>query len=266
VNVNDIIESGLIESYVLGTANAEDVALIQELSKKHPELVSEIEKIEESLIHFSSKATKPLPAGIKEKILNRLDLEEKKLNFSKIIPINDNKLNLYKFGMAASLLLFVSSLFYAILLQQKLNKTRNELADAYNAKSYVAEELQIQKTSFNTLTTQLQIITDAKIKKVSLGGMNTLATKSAVVYWNSLTNDLYFSATDIQAPAKKQYQLWAIVNGKPIDAGIINLSADNHPFQKMKPINGAQAFAVTIENIGGSLSPSLETMCFLGNV
>jgi hypothetical protein len=68
-----------------------------------------------------------------------------------------------------------------MLLQQKLNKPRNELADAYKANSYVAKELQIQKTSFNTLTAQLQIIEDAKIKKVSLSGMNTLATKSAVV-------------------------------------------------------------------------------------
>jgi anti-sigma-K factor RskA len=66
-------------------------------------------------------------------------------------------------------------------------------------------------------------------------------------------------------PAGKQYQLWAIVDGKPVDAGMIDL---NQPivFQQMKTINSAQAFAVTIENVGGSATPSLETMCLLGNV
>ena len=119
-----------------------------------------------------------------------------------------------------------------MVLQQKLNKPRNELADAYKANSYVTKELQIQKTSFNTLTAQLQIIEDAKIKKVSLSGMNTLATKWAVVYWNRRSNELYFSASDLQVPATKQYQLWAFVNGKPVDVGVINLSADSHAFQK----------------------------------
>jgi hypothetical protein len=37
-------------------------------------------------------------------------------------------------------------------------------------------------------------------------------------------------------------------------------------FQKMKTITSAQAFAVTIENMGGSVAPTLETMCLLGNV
>ena len=37
-------------------------------------------------------------------------------------------------------------------------------------------------------------------------------------------------------------------------------------FQKMKSVKGATAFAVTIENAGGSQVPSMETMCLLGNV
>ena len=55
MNVDNVIAPGLIESYVLGTGNTKEVTLVQEFSKKHPELVSEIEKVEERLIHFLQK-------------------------------------------------------------------------------------------------------------------------------------------------------------------------------------------------------------------
>jgi hypothetical protein len=50
----------------------------------------------------------------------------------------------------------------------------------------------------------------------------------------------------LPAPALgKQYQLWAIVDGKPVDAGIISLQKEIYKIQKMKSFGSAQAFAIT---------------------
>ena len=46
---------------------------------------------------------------------------------------------------------------------------------------------------------------------------------------------------------------------------MIELNSDS-TFQKMKAIKNAQAFAVTIEKVGGSVAPTMDTMCLLGNV
>ena len=64
---------------------------------------------------------------------------------------------------------------------------------------------------------------------------------------------------------ENQYQLWAIIDGKPVDAGVFDTSLAG--LLKMKEIgNGAAAFAVTIEPRGGKASPTLETMQVVGNV
>ena len=60
-------------------------------------------------------------------------------------------------------------------------------------------------------------------------------------------------------PAGMQYQLWGIVDGKPVDAGlIITTTADKkYRIQKMKSFGKSkvEAFAVTLETAGGNPTP-----------
>jgi anti-sigma-K factor RskA len=142
-----------------------------------------------------------------------------------------------------------------------------ELAQLNAAKSYLADELKIQQASLKTMDSELQILANPKVKTIALNGMNSLEKKSAMIHMNMETYEVYFNAQELPTtPNAKQYQLWAIVDGKPVDAGMIDMNATVQVFQKMKSVKGAQAFAVTIENKGGSAVPTMETMCLLGNV
>lgn len=269
MNAQEIIASGILESYLLGTATAEEIAMVQRLCKVHPEVLKELEAIEESLIHFSAGISKPLRADLKDTLVAQLDFP-KKPEAAKVLTLqkeSDSRLKLYRFGLAASLLLFVTSMGYNILLNQKLKEVNGELAQLSAAKSYMADELKIQQTSLNELNTELQILANPMVKTVALKGMNLLEKKSAMVHVNMETNEVYFNASVLPAsPEQKQYQLWAIVDGKPVDAGMIAMGTTAQIFQKMKSVKGAQAFAVTIEKMGGSAVPTMETMCLLGNV
>ena len=275
MNLKDVISSGLLESYVLGTSTAEETALVAELCTKYPELLGEIEAIEAGLLGFSEQLAPPLNPSLKNKITGELTFNDAENTASentasenkvvKTIPINSSSLSFYKFGMAASLLLFVSSFFYTVMLHRRVSQLNGELAEVTASKSYMAQEMQVQQASITTTREQLQIASDPKVKKVALNGMNSLSSMAAAILWNTETREVYFNAQAMPAPGDKQYQLWAIVNGKPVDAGMIELDSSG-VFQKMKTIPEAQAFAVTIEKKGGSTSPSLETMCLLGNV
>ncbi len=269
MSIEEIITSGLLEKYVLGTANADETALIQSLCKTHPELVKEIEYIEDSLMSYSEQLAPPLNNELKNSILSQLPLQTKNQTDTKVVNVNKNQatIKLYQLGMAASLLLFVSSFIYAILLQQKLNKVNSELVQLSETKIYMANALKIQQTNNQTLNFKVQVITNPKFKPIVLNGMNFLVQKTALIYWNAQTEELYFNANNLpKSPNQKQYQLWAIVNGKPVDAGLVDATDSDSIFQKMKLVKGAQAFAVTIEPLGGNVSPSLQTMCLLGNV
>lgn len=267
MNTREIIESGLLESYVLGTATPEEVKLVNDYCVKHPELLKEIEMIEQGLINFSSGIGNKLSPDLKNKIASRLEFKEQDAASvePKIIGLSDSRLKLYRFGLAASLLLFVTSLGYNVLLQNKVSDLNTELAIMNDNNSRMAQEFDIQRTSFKQVQSELAIMANPKMKKVALQGMNSLANQSAAIHWNTETKEVYFNAGAMTPPQGKQYQLWAIVDGKPVDAGMIDFT-ESDVFQKMKTIPSAQAFAVTIENVGGSAAPSLETMCLLGNV
>ena len=65
-------------------------------------------------------------------------------------------------------------------------------------------------------------------------------------------------------PSDKQYQLWAIVDGKPIDMGVFDLQLEVNELIEIPHIENAQAFAVTLEKRGGVASPTMEAMYVLG--
>ena len=88
-----------------------------------------------------------------------------------------------------------------------------------------------------------------------------------LVYWNPRHQQVYVDEVVLPVPpAGKQYQLWALEDGKPKDAGMIGVSDGKSGLQKMKNISSAQAFAVTLEPAGGSKAPTLEQLTVMGKI
>ena len=88
----------------------------------------------------------------------------------------------------------------------------------------------------------------------------------ATVYWNTESKDVYLLVNKLPKPVPdKQYQLWAIVDGKPVDAGIFDMR-EGISFVKLKTIPKAEAFAITLEKKGGSATPTMDAMYVMGKV
>jgi anti-sigma-K factor RskA len=62
-----------------------------------------------------------------------------------------------------------------------------------------------------------------------------------------------------------EYQLWALVDGKSVSLGVFGENA-KEAVQQMETIQKAQAFAVTIEPMGGSANPTMEKMVVMGEI
>ena len=79
----------------------------------------------------------------------------------------------------------------------------------------------------------------------------------ANIYWDSTSKDVYLLVNNMPKPASdKQYQLWAIIDGKPVDLGVIDEKVwDKKLLVQMKNVQNAQAFAITLEPEGGSPAP-----------
>ena len=92
------------------------------------------------------------------------------------------------------------------------------------------------------------------------------AQADLIVYWNKTEKQVTLEVESLPAlPVGKQYQLWALVGGKPVDAGVFD--TERQSLQRTaRAIGAADAFAVTIEKIGGSPTPTLSTLLAMGKV
>jgi anti-sigma-K factor RskA len=126
------------------------------------------------------------------------------------------------------------------------------------------KQTEAERQKFNTLYADVQLIQDSSVIVVKMKGVAGKENSFATVYWNTRTSDLYLHQNRLPAPPPgKQYQLWAIMDGKPVDAGMLTSCTT---LCKLKNINAAQAFAITLEKEGGSPVPTMSEMYVLGKI
>jgi anti-sigma-K factor RskA len=123
------------------------------------------------------------------------------------------------------------------------------------------QKLEQQGNKNKALSQDLDVITNKYAQSVVLNGTAKAPEAVARIFWMKNTGQVYIDPTNLpDVPSGKQYQLWAIVDGKPVDAGIIETAKGTYRIQKMKSFGKVDAFAITLEKAGGSPTPTLDEM------
>ena len=76
-NVEEYINSGILEMYVLGNTNLEETNDVNEMAHLHEEIRIEIEEITNTLILYSADTTKKLSAGLRPFVIAVVDYTER---------------------------------------------------------------------------------------------------------------------------------------------------------------------------------------------
>jgi len=104
------------------------------------------------------------------------------------------------------------------------------------------------------------------MKTIPLLGVEKHPDMKATVYFENASNLVYLTLENLPVtPKDQQYQLWAIVDGKPVSLGVYDQDS-TLSVQKMTAVSSAQAFAITLEKRGGVASPTMENMYVMGKV
>ncbi len=168
-----------------------------------------------------------------------------------------------KFAVAASIL-FALLFGWSAMKTSDLTKQNEELtASTETLKSETAE---IKKDAeYNQ--TLAALYRNPSFKVVKMAGLPKSPESSVAAIWDTKTNEVLLDVQNLPAaPQGKQYQLWTIVDGKPVDMGVLDQEFSKK-LLKMKQANpGAVAFAITLEKTGGSPSPTMEDMFVMGKV
>jgi hypothetical protein len=235
----------------MGITSDAETAEVNKWAQQYPEVAAEIEAIQAGLFDYAQAHAVAPAASVKEKIFSSINNQSTtpviNLNASDSAPSKIYSISpVWKYAAAASIVLFIGSAILNYNYYNKYQKANTELAS-------IQSELQQQKELAANMNNDMGVMTNKNAMPVSLAGMPDVPDAAARIYWMQNTKEVYIDPSNLpKAPAGKQYQFWAIVDGKPVSGGMINTEVNGKTVhvQKMKSFGSAQAFAVSLEDAG----------------
>lgn len=256
MNVKEYISSGIVESYVLGLATEQERAEFEKYCAEYREVLEARNAFEQLLEQRAMENAIAPSKDVKNKIWNTIQNDK-----AKIVSISKSEkpvrqMSWRRYAVAASLILLAGSAYWNYQLYNQNKKLKQDNS------SYVARIADIEK--------DLSVIqNNPNIKMASMKGMEPSPNSFTTVYWDTTSHDVYIMVNNLPKPASdKQYQIWALLDGKPIDLGLIEndlFIRQRRLLVKAKNVDKAQAFAITLEKKGGNLTPEGK-IYVLGNL
>lgn len=263
MELKEIISSGLLELHVLGLASGDENAQVLRWAAEFPEVQEEINEIRQAMENYALAHALPPDPSVKQKVLEQIKpgREESKgypdlpaAAKIRVMPAH------FRWLVAAGLILLMASVITGFVFY---NKYRSVSADL----QLVQNELDKQKEANAGMSQDMHVVTDKNTQPVVLKGTPHAPDAVAKIFWVRNTGDVYVDPTHLPPPAAgRQYQLWAIVDGKPVDAGMISTKKGVYTIQKMKSFGRAEAFAITLEKEGGSPTPTMDEMYVISKI
>jgi len=267
LNVKDYIESGSLELYVSGALNHEEQKEAEAMIAQYPEVKAELEAIEKAFEDYAFAHAVDAPPAILTNILTKIKEENPAFNTGKTIslkPAQSTANNWVRYlAYAASILLFIS-IATNVYYYNSYKHASDQLSELQDANTFLTDKMDVVRAEYLSMETELNVVKNPAAIAITMKGQLISPSSTSVVFWDKSSGNVYLSAINLPAPeAGKQYQLWALKDGKPIDGGVFDI---NGKLQKMNNIAGADAFAVTLEPKGGSIGPTMEQLYLVGGV
>ncbi|QHS62710.1 anti-sigma factor [Chitinophaga agri] len=274
MDASRFISSGLIEAYVIGVATSNEVEELERGMAQFPEVKAAVDDCQLDMEQYITLQAKTPPASVRENILNIIAEEEtarengtyvEETTFSFDPPEKKLVSSAWRWLAAAIFVLLIGSAAMNYIFFGQINDYKGRYEALVASQNTLASESNIYRARMEQMEKSINIFKDPAIKTVKMPGTKPFPTAMATVFWNQQSKEVFLMANNLPQPAAdKQYQLWAIVGGKPVDMGVIDTNDTSELLHKMKSIDNAEVFAITLENRGGSAEPTLDQMYVAG--
>lgn len=283
VDINEYIASGILESVTLGLASQQEVQEVACLSKIYPEIREEFVRVQkrcEEMMLKSAQAPNPSVRNSVLEAIAQIPQEKPESNThhetkpeAKIIPMNPapevkGVSPMWKMMAAASLVLTLGIGALWFVSNRETKRLDSALASMENDRMKNDQVLQAMILEKDHLKEVQEVLTGKNLQTVLMNGTAMEPTASVKVMWSTDMKKAVMHAEKITPPpANMQYQLWVIADGKPVSVGLFNydeVEQMTDPFD----VNAQNitAFAITLEKMGGSPTPTMEKMVVMGPI
>lgn len=245
MDIQTFIQSGLLESYILGQCTADERTLVERMVAEHPEVRAELESIETALENYATAQAITPPADLRERIMRSIDAEAATVVPNSSAPANQA---LFQRPAPGLMWLLVAGLgILAIYLLFRDNKAQVEKAALQTQVASLQKEKDDCATRGQQNERVFAMLRDKKnTRRIELEvGEN----KKVYFYQNTTLGETSFDGAGmVSAPANKYFQLWALMPDKTVrNLGMFDINAQES-WQHLQYYKEAVGFAISLEN------------------
>lgn len=256
----EYIQSGAIEACVLGVATPEELAELDLMKAQYPAVMQAVQAFEQQLELQAMAAAVPPPPGVKNAVMQQIQgtaVQAPVVNLQPASGAAPVKPLWWRYAAAACVAIMLGSIAFNFMLAKKVKNLQQEVLLAKN-------EIKNQPNDNNA---QFAFMRNPEITPVAMYGVNLHKVCKCTLFWDQKEKKAYLVVHHLVQPGQgKEYQLWAMINGKPVSAGMLGNFDLSKPIPLDNIPDGAAGFAVTLEKAGGSPTPTLEEMYLNGKI
>lgn len=268
MDIQNFLNSGVIEKYVLGLADRGEMDRVERMAKDYPEVNDHICKMQNCMEEYAEMHAIRPPRHLKEKVMNSLVEESIPTRAPQRATAPVYHLpSIWKWGAGIAAMLIATLGAVSWSLYQNQQDAQNELAILSTQIKHLQNDQSALKVANERIQQKYSILKDVTTQQVKLKGSQHAPQALVVVYWNPDHNKGYLNVVDLpKCPSGHEYQLWADVNGKHMDMGMLKTSSNGTLLHTIPYIKGSRGFVITLEKEGGSPHPTVEKMYATGSL
>jgi anti-sigma-K factor RskA len=263
MNAQEFISSGLLELYVAGVLSEEENQEVYAAMQQYPEVRDEVLKIESAIAKLTAANTPYQTKLFLPSVLKKAGLDQN----DHIRPLPKRGISWLTYSGWAAAIIMAVGMLWMIAQNNQLTQTADI---ALTEKQKLEDQIALANKTLEEKSKLLAILRDENIITVPLAGQAVYPDAYAKVYWDKTDNAIYLDMQGLPDPPEgKVYQVWSLTLNPltPTSLGIIEQFADddNKIFAMPNP-NASEAFGITLEPTGGSVTPTMEQLYTLGLV
>lgn len=242
--IRTFLDSDLLEKYLLGSTTLEETLQVERYIAMHPAVRETYNELQENLEAFARMHAIKAPERLKNKILHTIRAQ------------NSGRRKFQRFAIAAS---FTAMLFAgASYFFWDQNKSLMEENSIVNNKIMNLEA--DMKQRLEDVRNQFIVLNNPQTKKYLVNGNTKARELKAVAYINPVKKLSYINVRNLpNLPENQCYQMWAEVNGKMLNLGIIDKADDINHLRALPYAENAVSY-ITIEPKGGNNTPTVQNI------
>jgi anti-sigma-K factor RskA len=243
----------------MGALSPAESMEVEKMCAAHPEVAQEMARVQDAVNNYASAHARHPNPKVRTELLEKISKGGGK---GKIRHLRNPYELTYKYLIAACIASLIISTFASVFFYQKWSEAEDRYVILSTEKNTVAQNLNQVKFEYDKLNHDMSVMRDPAITIVTLRAVDSTKYYMAHVMWNKYSKQTFIDVSDLPVPpAGQQYQLWALMEGQPTDAGVFDMTGLG--MQKLKPVQAADMWAVTMEPMGGSVAPTMDQMVLL---